>query len=100
MNLPGIIVNLSTITEKDKVDLVEFGLTHQVDVSIYLSNLIICASKLCFHIYSNQPHQFVAASFVRKASDIKVIRDTLGEKGKHIQIIAKIENQGRLIIAR
>ena len=40
MNLPGIIVNLPTVTEKDKDDLLNFGAAHGVD--------------------------FVAASFVRK----------------------------------
>jgi len=36
---------------------------------------------------------FIAASFVRKASDITKIREVLGEKGAHIKIISKIENQ-------
>jgi len=35
----------------------------------------------------------VAASFIRKASDIETIRDLLGPKGSHVKIIAKIENQ-------
>ena len=38
---------------------------------------------------------FIAASFVRKASDIDFIRSVLGPKGKDIKIIAKIENQVR-----
>lgn len=67
MNLPGAIVDLPTLTEKDIDDLQNFGVVNNVD--------------------------FVAASFVRKASDITFIRETLGEKGKHIKIIAKIENQ-------
>ena len=67
MNLPGAIVDLPTLTEKDEDDLVEFGLKQNVD--------------------------FVAASFVRKASDVEYIRDVLGPKGSHIKIISKIENQ-------
>lgn len=67
MNLPGAVVDLPTLTEKDEDDLVDFGLEHDVD--------------------------FIAASFVRKASDIEYIRDVLGPKGANIKIIAKIENQ-------
>ena len=67
MNLPGVIVDLPTITEKDRDDLVNFGVRHGVDM--------------------------IAASFVRKASDIETIRAVLGPDGRHIKIIAKIENQ-------
>lgn len=66
MNLPGAIVDLPTLTEKDEDDLVEFGIKNNVD--------------------------FIAASFVRKASDVEYIRDVLGPKGAHIKIISKIEN--------
>jgi pyruvate kinase len=67
MNLPGVVVDLPTITEKDRDDLVNFGLKYGVDM--------------------------IAASFVRKASDIAHIREVLGPAGRHIKIIAKIENQ-------
>ena len=67
MNLPGCIVDLPTLTEKDEDDLVDFGLEQNVD--------------------------FIAASFVRKASDVEYIRDVLGPKGSNIKIISKIENQ-------
>ena len=66
MNLPGIIVNLPTLTEKDEDDLVNFGLKEGVDM--------------------------IAASFVRKADDVNYIRDVLGPRGSHIKIISKIEN--------
>jgi len=36
---------------------------------------------------------FIAASFVRKASDIDFIREVLGVEGRSIKIISKIENQ-------
>ena len=55
MNLPGAIVALPTLTEQDEDDLVEFGLEYGIDM--------------------------VAASFVRKASDIEYIRDVLGPRG-------------------
>jgi len=65
MNLPGAIVNLPTLTEKDVADLTDFGVPQNVD--------------------------FIAASFVRKGADIDHIRSVLGEQGAHIKIIAKIE---------
>jgi pyruvate kinase len=67
MNLPGAIVDLPTLTKKDCDDLVNFGVHYGVD--------------------------FIAASFVRKPTDIDFIRETLGPKGANIKIIAKIENQ-------
>merc|ERR1719428_463490 len=36
---------------------------------------------------------FVAASFVQSADDLKLIRQTLGARGKNIKIISKIENE-------
>ena len=67
MNLPGAIVDLPVLADQDIIDLQQFGVVHQVD--------------------------FIAASFVRKGEDIRFIREILGEKGRNIKIIAKIENQ-------
>lgn len=67
MNLPGVIVDLPTVTEKDKDDLINFGLKYEVDM--------------------------IALSFVRKGSDIKYVRELLGPRGANIKLIAKIENQ-------
>lgn len=67
VNVPGVSVNLPGITEKDAAD-IRFGLEQGID--------------------------FIAASFVRKASDILEIRKLLEDHDQEgVQIIAKIENQ-------
>ncbi|PEJ57867.1 MULTISPECIES: pyruvate kinase [unclassified Bacillus (in: firmicutes)] len=67
VNVPNVRVNLPGITEKDISD-IEFGIEQKVD--------------------------FIAASFVRKASDVLEIRELLGKhNADYIQIIPKIENQ-------
>lgn len=67
VNVPGVSVQLPGITEKDAQDIL-FGISQQVD--------------------------FVAASFVRRSSDVMEIRELLEKNGgSHIQIIPKIENQ-------
>jgi pyruvate kinase len=40
---------------------------------------------------------FIAASFVRKGSDVALIRNVLGEAGRTIRIIAKVENHEGLV---
>ncbi|AHV96649.1 pyruvate kinase [Paenibacillus sabinae] len=67
VNVPGVAISLPGITEKDTNDII-FGIEQDID--------------------------FIAASFVRKASDVQEIRDLLEKHGaSHIQIISKIENQ-------
>ena len=38
----------------------------------------------------------VFASFIRKAMDVAVIRQELGEKGKHILIVSKVTTPQKL----
>ncbi|MGG2095143.1 pyruvate kinase [Bacillus sp. S13(2024)] len=67
VNVPNVSIKLPGITEKDIQDII-FGIEQNVD--------------------------FIAASFVRKASDVLEIRELLEAHGaQHIQIIPKIENQ-------
>lgn len=66
VNLPKVSLQLPGITEKDISD-ITFGLQMNVD--------------------------FIAASFVRKASDILEIRKIVEEYGTTTSIIAKIENE-------
>mmetsp|Transcript_22706 Transcript_22706/g.25837 ORF Transcript_22706/g.25837 Transcript_22706/m.25837 type:complete len:512 (+) Transcript_22706:50-1585(+) len=67
MNLPGVIVDLPTLTEKDISDITEWGCKNKVD--------------------------FIAASFVRKAGDVHKIREVLNSNGgSETKIICKIEN--------
>lgn len=66
-NVPGVILNMPYISPKDKADM-EFACDQGLD--------------------------FIAASFVRRADDIRQIREILAAKGNtHIKIISKIENQ-------
>ncbi|WP_151735481.1 pyruvate kinase [Paenibacillus tengchongensis] len=67
VNVPGVAISLPGITEKDTNDII-FGIEQDID--------------------------FIAASFVRKASDVLEIRSLLEKhNASHIQIISKIENQ-------
>ena len=67
VNVPNVAIKLPAITEKDKEDIL-FGIDNGID--------------------------FIAASFIRKASDVMAIRAILeGNDGHDIHIISKIENR-------
>ena len=66
VNLPGVRVDLPSITKKDRKD-INFGIEHNVT--------------------------FIALSFVRSAQDVLNLRSILKRKKSSIKIIAKIENQ-------
>jgi len=66
VNLPGVRVDLPSITKKDRKD-ISFAIKHNVS--------------------------FIALSFVRSAKDIVTLRSILKRKKSQIKIIAKIENQ-------
>ena len=65
--LPGAIIDLPPLTEKDEDDICDFGLKKGIDM--------------------------LSISWTRKASDLETVRDLLGPRGAHIKIIAKIENE-------
>ncbi len=67
INLPNISINLPVLSKEDKKDLI-FACDNNID--------------------------FIAASFIKKSSDVLKIRKFLNKNnGKNIQIISKIENK-------
>ncbi|MGB5694574.1 MAG: pyruvate kinase [Polyangiales bacterium] len=66
VNLPGVRVNLPSITKKDRED-IEFAIEQDLD--------------------------FIALSFVRGDADVLEVREIVDQAGGHQRLIAKIENQ-------
>jgi pyruvate kinase len=66
INAPGVVLRIESVTEKDVAD-IRFGMEQGVDI--------------------------IAASFVRKASDVLDVRRILEEKNAPLDIISKIETQ-------
>ncbi|GER24916.1 pyruvate kinase [Striga asiatica] len=71
VNLPGVVVDLPTLTDKDKEDILEWGVPNNIDM--------------------------IALSFVRKGSDLVNVRKVLGPHAKRIQLMSKVENQEGVI---
>lgn len=67
VNLPGVNVDLPTLTEKDIDDIQNWGIPNKIDL--------------------------IAASFVRKGEDLDRIREVLGDAAPNIMIFSKVENQ-------
>lgn len=59
VNLPGVVVDLPTLTEKDKEDILEWGVPNNIDM--------------------------IGLSFVHKGSDLVNVRKVLGPHAKRIQ---------------
>ncbi|PKI71543.1 pyruvate kinase, cytosolic isozyme-like [Punica granatum] len=67
VNLPGVIVDLPTLTDKDKEDILQWGVPNKIDM--------------------------IALSFVRKGSDLVEVRNVLGKHSEDILLMSKVENQ-------
>lgn len=64
VNLPGIVVDLPTLTDKDKEDILQWGVPNNIDL--------------------------IALSFVRKGSDLVNVRKVLGPHAKNIKLMSKV----------
>lgn len=64
VNLPGVVVDLPTLTEKDKEDILKWGIPNKIDM--------------------------IALSFVRKGSDLVEVRKLLGKHAKNILLMSKV----------
>ncbi|RDX62208.1 hypothetical protein CR513_59482, partial [Mucuna pruriens] len=71
VNLPGVVIDLPTLTEKDKEDIFQWGIPNKIDI--------------------------IALSFVRKGSDLVEVRNLLGKHAKTILLMSKVENQEGIV---
>ena len=69
INLPGLRVNLPSVTQKDFAD-IDFAISQNFD--------------------------FLALSFVQSAEDVRHLKESLKQKQSNISVIAKIERQNAL----
>ncbi|KMZ75894.1 Pyruvate kinase [Zostera marina] len=71
VTLPKVTVDLPTLTENDKKDIMEWGVPNKIDI--------------------------IAISFVRKGSDVVQVRNLLGEHAAKIMLMSKVENWEGLV---
>ena len=64
VNLPGVVVDLPTLTDKDIEDILGWGVPNGIDM--------------------------IALSFVRKGSDLVNVRRVLGSHAKSIMLMSKV----------
>ena len=64
VNLPGVVVDLPTLTEKDKEDIMQWGVPNKIDL--------------------------IALSFVRKGQDLVLVRELLGKHARTIKLMSKV----------
>lgn len=64
VNLPGVVVDLPTLTDKDKEDIMGWGVPNNIDM--------------------------IAVSFVRKGADLVTVRQFLGPHAKSIKLMSKV----------
>lgn len=68
--LPGCSIDLPVLTERDEIDIADFGFKENIDI--------------------------LAVSFTRKESDVEKVAEFLGDKRSTIKIFSKIDNKESL----
>ena len=105
INIPGVVLSMPFMSEKklvvvyranflkEKTD--STGTSIFNELKAYLKDIPAHTILIMYYILGDkQDVDYIAASFVRRASDVHEIRAVLEEEGRgDIQIIVKIENQ-------